>query len=108
MTTTKLKYEGSINDSTLLDMALFYGWTEFIPDPTDPTINIPNPVSYQDYACLNIIGMNFISLTVDRCCEPKRADIAPKDYPALIEATRTTILSTVTVTVNDIIVYPVI
>lgn len=106
MTTTTLKYEGDIDDAVLLNMATFYGWKAEIPDPNNPETTIPNPQSYQVFACLQVLGMNFISLTVDRCCEPDRENTLPKDYPSLIESTRENILSTTTVTINGQEVYP--
>ena len=108
MATTQLKYQGDIDNTVLHNMAVFYGWTPMIPDPNNPGQEIPNPVSDVVFACLNVLGTNFMSLTVDRCCEPQRADIPPKDYPAYTETIQTTILNTTTVYVDGVQVYPTI
>ena len=111
MTITKLKYEGNIEDTDLYNMATFYGWKANIPNPEYPANpdaphDIPNPQSYQTFACLDVLGMKFIIDTVNSCCEPLRESTIPKDYPTVMTNVKTNILATTIVSMNDVIIYP--
>ena len=106
MATTLFRYEAELDNGVLQKMAEYFGWEAKIKDTKDPNKLIKNPVSYQEFACVNVLSMNFVAMTVNRVCEPKRPTTLPIDYPKLLDDTKGEILLKTEVYINDKIVLP--